>query len=88
MIKHFFTLVAEETREIMAELGVKTMAELVGRTDLLTQIGGRFSVKPLDLAPMLHQGPEHEGKPQLCVVEKNPPYDEAPLNRAIIAKNA
>ena len=46
MIKHFFTFVAEETREIMAELGVKTMAELVGRTDLLTQIEVALSVKP------------------------------------------
>ena len=51
MIKHFFTFVAEETREIMAELGVKTMAELVGRTDLLTQIGGRSQRQAkLDLA--------------------------------------
>ena len=62
------------------------MAELVGRTDLLTQIGGRSQRQAkLDLAPILHQGPEHEGKPQLCAVEKNPPYDKAPLNRAIIA---
>ncbi|WP_456459807.1 glutamate synthase large subunit [Reichenbachiella sp.] len=35
-IVNFFNFLAEELREIMAELGVKTVAELVGRTDLLT----------------------------------------------------
>ena len=85
MIKHFFTFVAEETRELMAELGISTMPELVGRTDLLTQIAGRSQRQAkLDLGPLLYQGPEHEGKPQLCAVEKNVPYDEAPLNQAIV----
>src|SRR6056300_665489 len=85
MIKHFFTFVAEEVQEILAELGVKTIAELVGRTDLLTQVGGRSQRQAkLDFSPILYQGPEHEGKPQLCAVEKNPPYDDAPLNQAIV----
>ena len=85
MIKHFFTFVAEETRELMASLGVRSIEELVGRTDLLEQIGGRSQRQSkLDFAPMLYQGPEHAGKPQLCGVEKNPPYDEAPLNQAMI----
>jgi glutamate synthase (NADPH/NADH) large chain len=85
MIKHFFTFVAEETREWMASLGVRQIEELVGRTDLLEQVGGRSQRQSkLDFAPMLYQGPEHAGKPQLCAVEKNPPYDQAPLNQAII----
>jgi glutamate synthase (NADPH) large chain len=85
MIKHFFTFVAEETRELMAALGVRTLAELVGRTDLLTQIGGRSQRQAkLDFGPILYQGPEHEGKPQLCAVEKNPPYDQGLLNKAIV----
>ena len=85
MIKHFFTFVAEETRELMAALGVRTLAELVGRTDLLTQIGGRSQRQAkLDFGPILYQGPEHAGKPQLCAVEKNPPYDQGLLNQAIV----
>jgi glutamate synthase (NADPH/NADH) large chain len=32
---HFFTFIAEEARELMAELGVKSIDELIGRTDLL-----------------------------------------------------
>jgi glutamate synthase (NADPH/NADH) large chain len=85
MIKHFFTFVAEETREWMASLGVRQIDELVGRTDLLEQIGGRSQRQAkLDFAPMLYQGPEHAGKPQLCAVAKNQPYDQAPLNQSIV----
>ena len=32
---NFMTYIAEELREIMASLGVKTVEELVGRTDLI-----------------------------------------------------
>lgn len=35
-IVNFFRFLAEELREIMASLGVPTVAELIGRTDLLT----------------------------------------------------
>ena len=85
MIKHFFTFVGEETREVMAKLGVRTIAELVGRTDLLTQTGGRSQRQAkLDFSPILYQGPEHLGKPQLCAFEKNPPYDKAQLNQSIV----
>lgn len=35
-IVNFFTLMAEELRVLMAQLGVRTVNELVGRTDLLT----------------------------------------------------
>lgn len=32
---NYLTFIAKETREIMAELGVKTMDELIGRVDFL-----------------------------------------------------
>ena len=34
-VVNFFFFVAEEVREIMASLGVRTLDELIGRTDLL-----------------------------------------------------
>ena len=34
-VMNYMTFIAEELREIMAKLGVRTVAELVGRTDLL-----------------------------------------------------
>ena len=35
MVVNFFTYVAEETREWLAKLGVRSLEELIGRTDLL-----------------------------------------------------
>jgi glutamate synthase domain-containing protein 2/glutamate synthase domain-containing protein 1/glutamate synthase domain-containing protein 3 len=34
-VVHFFTMIAEEVREIMAQLGMRTMDEMIGRSDLL-----------------------------------------------------
>ena len=34
-IENFFRFVTQELREIMAQLGVRTINEMVGRTDLL-----------------------------------------------------
>ena len=41
--KNFFLFMAEETREWMARLGVRTMEELVGRVDLLEIFEGIFN---------------------------------------------
>ena len=57
-IVNYMRFVAEEVREIMAELGFKTMDEMVGRTDVLT-VGERakahWKAKHLDLSILLYQ---------------------------------
>lgn len=52
---NFFFLLAEEIREYMAELGVRTLDELVGRTDLLEVDNSvlHYKNKGLDLAALL-----------------------------------
>jgi glutamate synthase (NADPH) large chain len=40
MVQHYFRFVAEETREILASLGLRSLGELVGRQDLLQRIDG------------------------------------------------
>ncbi|KNE69707.1 glutamate synthase, NADH/NADPH, small subunit [Allomyces macrogynus ATCC 38327] len=54
---NFFHYIAEELREIMASLGVRTVAELVGRTDLLqvnpNVLRGNPKSRLLDLQPLL-----------------------------------
>jgi glutamate synthase (NADPH/NADH) large chain len=51
---NFFRFIAQETREIMASLGVRRFDELIGRVDMLVQ---RTSDKPksahIDLSPLL-----------------------------------
>lgn len=52
---NFFTFVAEEVRELMAQLGFRTFEEMVGRVDMLeTQAAvDHWKARGLDLTPLL-----------------------------------
>ena len=55
-VVNLFTFIAEEVREILANLGFKSLNEIVGRTDLLKQISrGTSNLDDLDLSPLLVQ---------------------------------
>jgi glutamate synthase (NADPH/NADH) large chain len=55
-VVNLFNFIAEEVREILADLGFKTLNEIVGRTDLLKQISrGTSNLDDLDLSPLLVQ---------------------------------
>ncbi len=86
MVANFFTFVAMETREWLARLGLKSMEELVGRTDLLEVIEGfTDKQKSLDLKPILFNDSVPADKPQVCGVEKNEPFDKGPLAEQMVA---
>ena len=68
MVINYFKFVARECREIMAALGVRTLAELIGRTDLLEILPGETSKqRKLDLKPVLANSALVSAKPQYCV---------------------
>ncbi len=51
---NLFTFIAEEVREILASIGLRTLDEAVGRTDLLQQVSrGGSHLDDLDLNPLL-----------------------------------
>tara|TARA_E500000178_G_scaffold338317_1_gene378551 strand:- start:21 stop:1208 length:1188 start_codon:yes stop_codon:yes gene_type:complete len=55
-VVNFFNFIAEEVREILASLGYKSLNEIIGRTDLLTQVSrGSSNLDDLDLNPLLVQ---------------------------------
>ncbi|UJL46922.1 glutamate synthase large subunit [Virgibacillus sp. NKC19-16] len=57
-VVNFMHFIAEEVREIMAELGFKTMEEMIGRTDVLTvseRAKTHWKAKQLDLSTLLFQ---------------------------------
>ncbi len=61
-VVNLFSFIAEEVREILAELGLRSLEEAIGRTDLLTQVSrGHAHLDDLDMNPMLvrvdEQGP-------------------------------
>jgi len=67
---NFFTLLAEDVRAIMAELGFKTMEEMIGRSDLLKVKDDEFAQK-FDFSSVLHK---EEGV-DTCQQPFNPPFD-------------
>lgn len=83
-VTNYFEFIARETREIMAELGVKRLVDLIGRTDLLTELDG-FTARQqsLDLSALLKTAEPMAGKTVHCT-ENNPPFDQAVLNKALL----
>ncbi|WP_193143116.1 glutamate synthase large subunit [Meridianimarinicoccus sp. MJW13] len=53
-VVNLITFYATEVREIMAEMGVRTLDEIIGRADLLSQVSrGSAHLDDLDLNPLL-----------------------------------
>ncbi|HLN24657.1 MAG TPA: glutamate synthase-related protein, partial [Patescibacteria group bacterium] len=68
-VVNLFSFVAEEIREILASLGVRTLNEIIGRTDLLQQVSrGSAHLDDLDLNPILAQA-DSGGFPRYCTLE-------------------
>jgi glutamate synthase (NADPH/NADH) large chain len=67
-VVNLFSFLAEEVREILASLGARSIDEIVGRTDLLTQVSrGSRHLDDLDLNPLLAQAdPGSEGR--VCTI--------------------
>jgi len=59
-VVNFFYFIAEELREIMAELGFRTVNEMVGQVDCLAQRTDveHWKYSKLDLSPVLYKQPE------------------------------
>ncbi len=83
---NLFNFIAEETREILAELGVRSLDEIIGRTDLLRQVSrGAEHLDDLDLNPLLVRVGDGRGLPYAAKTRRQEP--EAGLD-AIILKDA
>ncbi|HUT48770.1 MAG TPA: glutamate synthase large subunit [Alphaproteobacteria bacterium] len=66
---NLFSFIAEEVREILASLGAHSLTEIIGRTDLLTQVSrGSEHLDDLDLNPILAKGDAGD-LPQYCTLE-------------------
>ncbi len=70
-IINYFTFLAEDVRSIMAELGFKTMEEMIGRSDVLKVVDDAFAQK-FDFSAVLHQ----EDGVNTCQTPFNEPFDD------------
>jgi glutamate synthase domain-containing protein 2/glutamate synthase domain-containing protein 3 len=82
---NFFFFIAEEAREIMAQLGFRTFDEMVGRVDMLEMrdVKDHWKAKGLDLSSMLFNPPVPKKVFRRCVTSQDHGLEEA-LDHKII----
>ena len=86
MVMNYFRFVAEDVRAHLARLGVRSLGELVGRTDLLDQVEGITPVqRQLDLSRLLSRDGLGVEVDAACTLPRNPMRDEAELANRIAA---
>jgi len=87
MVINFFTFVAEEVRHLMAELGVRSLEELIGRVDLLELLPGETDrQRRLDLSPIISDAGLIQNTPQFCTDVRNDPFDKGELAEQMVAE--
>jgi glutamate synthase (NADPH/NADH) large chain len=61
-VVNFFTYIAQEVRELLAELGFRSIEEAIGRADVLdsTEAVNHWKAAGLDIAPIFHVPELHE----------------------------
>ncbi|HVC18176.1 MAG TPA: glutamate synthase large subunit, partial [Rhodanobacter sp.] len=86
MVMNYFRFVAEDVRGHLAHLGVRSLGEIVGRSDLLQQLEGSTPVQHrLDLTPLIHGQGLGADVDFSCTLARNPMRDPAALAACISA---
>jgi glutamate synthase (NADPH/NADH) large chain len=71
-VVNLFSFIAEEVREILAQLGVRSLQEIIGRSDLLAQVSrGAADLDDLDLNPLLTMADAGDNPRHCTVVGRN-----------------
>lgn len=78
-VVNFFTLLAEDIRSIMAQLGFRNMQEMIGRSDILKVVEDKFAQK-FDFSAVLHKEEGIETHQQ----KFNPPFDDNAFEKEVL----
>lgn len=86
-VVNFFFFVAEEARQIMAQLGIRTFNELIGRADLLdkSKAIAHWKAKGLDFSKIFYQPDVPASEPRYQVEEQDHGLEKA-LDHKLIAQ--
>ncbi|MFE5484778.1 glutamate synthase large subunit [Streptomyces sp. NPDC056527] len=84
-VVNFFEFIAEEVREILAELGFRTLEEAVGHAELLdtSRAVTHWKAQGLDLAPLFHVPELPEGAVRHALIEQDHGLEKALDNELI-----
>jgi glutamate synthase (NADPH/NADH) large chain len=89
MVMNYFTFIAEDVRAHLAKLGMRSLGEIVGRTELLEQLEGVTPVQHrLDLTPLIDGAGLSARSEFACTLARNPVRDDAELAVRIAADTA
>ena len=85
-VVNFMHFIAQDMREIMAQLGVRTVNELIGRTDLLepAKAVDHWKAKGIDLSPILYQPPVGPEIGRYCQIDQDHGLDKALDNEVLL----
>ncbi|MBD8498343.1 glutamate synthase large subunit [Paenibacillus arenosi] len=77
-VVNFMRFVAEELRELMAELGFRTLDDMIGRTECLNvkEVSDHWKAKHIDLSTVLYQPELPAGSARTKVREQNHGLEE------------
>ena len=82
---NYFTFVATEVREYLAQLGFERLEDLIGHTELLEVMQGQTDrQRQLNLQPLLSKAGVPQDSPQYCVSESNRPNDKGVLAERMV----
>ena len=86
-VVNYFFMVAEECREIMAQLGFRTMEEMTGRADMLEfdPLPEHWKAKGLDFSPILSVAKAWDGSTLYCSKTQDHGIDNA-LDHTLMEK--
>jgi len=85
MVMNYFRFVAEDVREILALLGVRSMEEIIGNTALLRTTPGQTPRQAkLDLSPILSESGLVEEQARFCTEASNAPWDKGELAERMV----
>jgi glutamate synthase (NADPH/NADH) large chain len=84
-VMQYFQFLARDVREILASLGIREFADVIGRSDLMEQLPGATPKQQgLNLAPILASAATRNNNKPYCTVKSNPPFDSGRLNQEIL----
>ncbi|MDO8730589.1 MAG: glutamate synthase large subunit [Candidatus Omnitrophota bacterium] len=89
LVVNFFTFVAEEVRRILAQLGYRSLDEVIGRIDLV-KVKAKAQSHPkwatIDWSALLANPDPAGTRPRRCLVDRNDRVGDQPLDEQILAE--
>jgi glutamate synthase (NADPH/NADH) large chain len=81
---NYFTFIANEVQEILANLGVSNIESIIGQTKYLKDLTAlNHKTAKIDLSPILYTDKKLQS-PHFCTTASNDPWDKATLNSKIL----